>query len=220
MNEALKAEVDPKELTEIKIIERILSGERELFELLMRHNNQKLYRAVRSYFSKDEDIEDIMQETYINAFQKLSQFKNDSLFSTWLIRIGINEALQKMRKLQRTKLKYLPLEENVFQIEDTIITAPELTITHIQSAQVIADAFETIPHKYRVVFMLREVEGMEISEIAASLDISQSNVKVRLHRAKSMIKKSLLKVVNLSDLFEFGSYKCDKLVDSVMVRLY
>src|SRR5690606_10583072 len=75
----------------------ILSGEKELYEILVRRNNQKLYRVIRSYLKDEADIEDAMQNSYIKGFIKLSQFRSESSFSTWLIRIAINEALARLK---------------------------------------------------------------------------------------------------------------------------
>lgn len=203
-------------MTDEIIIERILKGEIELFEILVRRYNQILYRTVRSYLNDESEIEDVMQETYINAFQKLHQFNNKSLFSTWLIRIGINEALQKNRKLSKVKLQTTSLEEKTYQLPDNTSVNQENKLAQTERAGFIEKAFEKLPEKYRVVFMLNEVEGMSIIEIAECLDISQSNVKVRLHRSRAMMKESLLGMVKKSELFEFGNSRCDRILEYVM----
>ncbi|MDX1363299.1 MAG: sigma factor [Arenibacter latericius] len=101
------------------VVEKILVGETELFEILMRRHNQLLFRTIRSYMDRPSDIDDVMQDTYIKAFQKLYQFKNEALFSTWLIRIGINEVLQRKRKFKRNKIISINNEKGIFQIADT-----------------------------------------------------------------------------------------------------
>ena len=88
-------------ITESEVIERILRGEKELYEILIRRNNQKLFRVIRSYVKDEVEIEDIMQNTYVKAYTKLYQFKLESSFSTWLIRIGINEALARLKEKGR-----------------------------------------------------------------------------------------------------------------------
>ncbi|MCK6607653.1 MAG: RNA polymerase sigma factor [Flavobacterium sp.] len=203
-------------MTDEVIIERILKGETELFEILLRRYNQILYRTVRSYLNDGSEIEDVMQDTYINAFQKLYQFSNKSLFSTWLIRIGINEALQKNRKLSKLRLQTTPLDEKIYQLPDNTTMNQENKIAQKEKASFIERAFENLPEKYRIVFMFNEVEGMTVSEISKCLGISQSNVKVRLHRGRTMMKESLLCMVNKSELFEFGNSRCDRVVDYVM----
>src|SRR5690606_5445174 len=90
-------------LGESSIIKRILGGEKELYEILVRRNNQKLYRVIRAYLRDEADIEDAMQESYIKAYTKLYQFKLESSFSTWLVRIGINQALARLREKGRVR---------------------------------------------------------------------------------------------------------------------
>ena len=97
-------------ITDNEVIKRILLGEKELFEILMRRYNQTLYRVIRGYTSSESDIEDIMQEAYLKAYEKLDQFRGGSTFSTWLIRIGMNEALQKLRKKSRYSAQKEKLE--------------------------------------------------------------------------------------------------------------
>lgn len=198
------------------IIERILSGETELFEILLRRYNQILYRTVRSYLNDEKEIEDVMQETYINAFQKLYQFSNKSLFSTWLIRIGINEALQKNRKLNKARSRTTILDEEAYLLPDNTSIDQENKFVQKETAGFIERAFEKLPEKYRIVFMLNEVEGMNILEISKCLNISQSNVKIRLYRGRAMMKESLLNMVSKSELFEFGNSRCDRVIENVV----
>jgi RNA polymerase sigma factor (sigma-70 family) len=208
------------ELNEASIIENILNGDTELFEILMRRYNELLYRTIRSYFVEESDVEDIMQDTYIKAFEKLHQFKNDAMFSTWLIRIGINEALQKKRKSPKHQTVSLQQDHNVLQIEDDTIMNPERKTMYKESSCFMEKAIDTLPEKYKIVFMLKEVEGLGISEISNCLGLSNSNVKVRLHRARTMLKNSILDLTDLTTIFEFGNSKCDKLVANVMTYIY
>lgn len=219
---ASKSAKDPYDLlTDNQIVLRILNGEKELFEVLMRRNNQLLFRTIRSYFNDTTDVEDIMQETYIKAYRKLYQFNRESRFTTWLVRIGINEALQRKRKEKR--LNTLPItkeNEKVLRIPDiTTLTVEEQFAQREKSTQLIEKALDSLPEKYKVVFILKEVEGMEVAQVAAGLQLSISNVKVRLHRARNMMKESILKMADVSELFEFGNEKCDRLVASVMKRI-
>src|SRR5690606_14903207 len=120
--------------TEARIIEKILEGEIELFEILLRRNNELLFRTIRSYIEAEEDIADVMQDTYIKAFEKLYQFKNEAKFSTWLIRIGINEALQRKRKSVKYQTIALQQDDTFLQIEDENIMSPENTTIYKESS--------------------------------------------------------------------------------------
>ncbi len=207
------------ELNETLIIQHVLNGEINLFEVLMRRYNQLLYRSIRSYVDAEKDVEDIMQDTYIKAFEKLYQFKHDARFSTWLVRIGINEALQRKRKIKYQAIS-LHQEDKVLQIEDRTIMNPEHKTMHIEYSNFMEKAIDELPEKYKIVYMLKEVEGLGISEISTCLDLTKSNVKVRLHRARTMLKDSLLSLTGFKNIFEFGDTKCDRIVANVMDYLY
>lgn len=207
-------------LTETTIIDKILEGDIQLFEILMRRHNELLYRVVRSYLPVESDVEDTMQDTYIKAFEKLYQFKQASKFSTWLIRIGINEALQ--RKRNSKKYTGIPLQDddNFLQIADQNTMNPERHTIFKESSSFMEKAIDLLPEKYKIVYMLREVEGLDITEISNSLNLSNTNVKVRLFRARHMVKNSLLNLSDYSNVFEFGNSKCDHMVSNVMDHLF
>lgn len=209
-----------KEPTEALIIDRILNGEIELFEILIRRYNELLYRTIRSYLFVENDIEDTMQDTYIKAFEKLYQFKNKSMFSTWLVRIGINEALQRKRKSPKYDTVALQQDDFNSQIADQVTMNPERNVIYKESSKFMEKAIDTLPEKYKIVYMLREVEGLDISEICNCLDLSNSNVKVRLHRARTMLRNSILEQTDYSSIFEFGNSRCDNIVSKVMEHIY
>lgn len=219
-NSTLKDEhISVKFLSDSEVIEQVLQGQIEMFEILMRRNNQLLYRTIRSYIDIDADVQDTMQDVYVKAFQKLHQFHNDALFSTWLVRIGINQALEHKRKSKKHVTVNIFKEIGTLQIADTETMNPENKTIYLESSAFIEAAIDALPHKYKIVFMLKEVEGLEISEIAKILNLSSSNVKVRLHRARNMMKEFLLRATNAKDLFEFGNARCDKLVEKVLVSI-
>lgn len=206
-------------MPDILVIERILQGETELFEILMRRYNELLYRTIRSYLKSYPDIEDTMQDAYVKAFQNLHQFKNEAMFSTWLIRIGINEVLQRKRKSKKNQTVDITLETGSLQIADDSFTSPENITIYKESTAFIEKAIDALPENYKIIYMLREVEGMDIAEISKALDLTNSNVKVRLHRARNMMKDYILNATNTHTIFEFGNSKCDHLVENVMRRI-
>lgn len=201
------------------VVKKVLQGDTELFEILLRRYNELLFRTIRSYIDRPADIDDVMQDTYIKAFQKLYQFKNESLFSTWLIRIGINEALQRKRKSKRHKTVDISNEKGVIQIADKSIMNPERKTMHSESLKIVEMAIDQLPEKYKIVYMLKEVQDLEIAEIADCLDLSNSNVKVRLHRARNMMKVSIMELTDAKNAFEFGNQKCDRLVEQLMTKI-
>lgn len=213
----------PGKIADNEIVERVLKGEKVLFEILLRRYNQTLYRVIRSYLKQDEDVEDAMQDTYLKAFEKLPQFRGTAAFSTWLIRIGINEALLRIRSLSKEQKLYIHEDissaDKIIQFPDTKRMNPEKQTIQHETRQFIEQAIDQLPEKYRVIYVLKEIEGIENQEIANCLGITNANVKVRLHRAKSLMKESLYKLSLGKDIFEFGNRKCDKLVDYVMQRI-
>lgn len=214
-----KSEFKSSQVPDEKVVQRVLEGEKELFEILMRRYNQTLYRAVRSYLKAESDVEDTMQDSYLKAYQKLYQFKGDAAFSTWLVRIGINEALQRLRKQKRDQEVIVDENESIIKIADKNDMNPEKKAISREKQQLIEKAIDRLPEKYRAIYMLREVEGMKNAEISECLELTESNVKVRFHRARNLLKENLYELSSDTEIFEFGNAKCDRLVERVMERL-
>ncbi len=203
------------------IIRHVLSGETDYFELLMRRYNQRLFRVIRTYVSDRAAIEDIMQEAYIKAYTKLDQFRGEASFSTWLIRIGINEALRHLRK-KRPNVDSIDDEltsARIISIKDNDEIGPENRTIMNENRHILEEAIDQLPEKYKIVFMMREIEGMSHAEVAEALELSESNAKVRLHRAKSMLRTQLYRVTEGGEVFTFGNEHCDRLVERVMERI-
>jgi len=209
-------------LTDDEVVQRILAGEKELFEILLRRYNQRLFRVIRSYIHSEDDARDLMQEAYVKAYLKLKQFNNRASFSTWLIRIGINEALQFIRHRKRQTTNYGKTEslENVFHLPDVNQMNPEKQAIKSETRILVENAVDRLAEKYKVVFILHQVEGLSNSEIAECLKLTDSNVKVRLHRAKNLLKEELFKTTHDASIFEFGNHKCDLMVEGVMARIH
>lgn len=216
-------QVSRKALEEPEIIRRILGGEKELYEILVRRNNQKLYRVVRSYLKNETEVEDIMQNAYLKAYEKLYQFKLNASFSTWLIRIGINESLIWLREKKR---KYnLPDQDernytnSMLELPDNGRINPQGKMIRKETRQMLEEAIDRLDLKYRTVYILKEVEEMSVKEVALALDLSESNVKVRLHRARTMLKEILYELSTDKSIFEFGFGRCDRVTERVMKEI-
>ena len=208
-------------IQEKEIIKRVLAGEKELYEILIRRNNQKLYRMIRSYLKNEVEIEDVMQNSYIKAYTKLHQFNLDSKFSTWLIRIGINESLAELKK----KGKILRInnqninDDLLHEIPDYKELNPQEKMAQNETKQLLENAIDQLDLKYRTVYIMKEVEEMSLKEIAVVLNISLANAKIRLHRSKEMLKETLYRLSNSKDLFEFGFSRCDRVTENVMKKI-
>ena len=206
-------------ISDDEVIRKVLAGEKAFYELLMRRYNQKLFRVVAGYLSNKEDIADVMQEAYLKAYHKLDQYKFNAAFSTWLIRIAINEALSKHRQ----DGKYIKFNGDEDELQTKIIELPlaaqqnpEHQLINAEAKIMLEKAILNLSAKYRIVYLLREVEGMSIAQIGDCLQLSSVNVKVRLFRARKMIKEELYQLSATRDPFEFGFNKCDALVEKVL----
>ena len=203
------------------VIKKVISGEKGLYEILMRRNNQKLFRVIRSYIKDDDLIKDIMQNTYIKAYEKLYQFSEKSEFSTWLIRIGINEALREIRSTKTQVINHpnSATRNDVIKISGSNNLNPEKEMMQKETKWVLEKAIDELPSKYKTAYILKEIEGMSIAEICDCLDINESNVKVRIHRSKQILKEKLYNLSQTTSAFEFGHTRCDDLVKCVMDRI-
>jgi RNA polymerase sigma factor (sigma-70 family) len=201
------------------IVKRVIAGEKELFEIILRRYNQTLYRVIRGYLKDTGEVQDAMQNTYLKAYDKLFQFRGDSAFSTWLIRIGINEALLQLRIIRKERSLYGngadPDREEIKQIPDKQMN-PEMLIINQEGERLVELAIDSLPEKYRVIYILKEVEGLANREIAECLGITDENVKVRLHRANRLLKDGLFQLTSNVKVLEFGNSSCDAIVNLVM----
>jgi RNA polymerase sigma-70 factor (ECF subfamily) len=208
-----------EKLTETEIIGRILAGEKALYEIIVRRFNPYLYKIGRSYNYKHEDTQDLMQDTFIDAYKNLSQFERRSNFKTWIIRIMLNNCFRKREKssfkneiMQNVSENSVPMFTSGNNDTDKIVHSREL-------GHVIEEALAKIPKDYRMVFSLREINGLNVSETANLLEISEVNAKVRLNRAKTMLRNELENSYSAGELFEFNLVYCDAMVENVMKKI-
>lgn len=209
-----------RHLSDSEIINKILSGSVNLFEVIMRRYNQRLFRVQRSYISDEEAIKDTLQLTYIKAFENLDSFRGDARFSTWITRIAINEALKYLNRRKRySKLQlvdeHTPMNEHTINSNRT----PEDHTIQNDFRVLLEEVIDKLPPKYRSVYLMREVEDMDTQETAECLELSQSNVKVRLHRAKKMLQGEIERRVADTEIFNFLGEDCDRLVFDVMEEI-
>ena len=206
-----------EQISDADVVARVVGGDVALFEILMRRHNQRIYRAVRAVLGSDNEAEDVMQQAYLNAYQHLGQFAGDAQFSTWLTRIAVNEALRR-RKRRRVGDEG---DDAVISLVQDEAPDPEQQATTAELREVLEREIAAMPDTYRLVLMMRDVEGMSTAETAASLDISEDVVKTRLHRGRTMLRDNLYKRagVNLQSLFTFGNARCDRVVAEVMSQI-
>ncbi|MFS8617005.1 MAG: sigma-70 family RNA polymerase sigma factor [Solitalea sp.] len=206
--------------TDQVLIHRILKGETPLFELLVRRNNSYLYKVGRTYPFNHEDTQDLMQDTFVNAYTHLAQFEGRSSFRTWLVRIMLHNCYRKRRKWNTTHLIASGIGEEMVPVffrtgdKDT-----NRTVMNKELRLVVEKALERLPSDYRMVFVLREMNGMSVSETSEALQISPANVKVRLTRAKARLRREVEKYYSADELFEFNLIYCDAMVNRVMEKI-
>lgn len=219
--------VADKKLLEVmpdeEVVRRVLDGETPLFELIMRRYNQRLYRVARAILRDDAEAEDVMQDAYVRAYTHLAQFGGRSQFATWLTRIAIHEALARVQR--RKKTDQLGANEwndgeGEMNIPATALN-PEEQLSALELGRALESAILSIPEQYRLVLMMRDVEQLSTTETASALDLSEENVKVRLHRARAMVRKNLFAQAGSEAprAFGFMGERCDRVVARVMERI-
>lgn len=207
-------------LSDPEIVSRILSGEIALYEIIMRRYNPYLFKVGKSYGFNQPDTEDLIQDSYLSAYTNLANFENRSTLKTWLVKIMLNNCYHKTRKFSfkneipseiSEKEKGIPM---FMQQTNTGKTVMNNELKHI-----LEEALIQIPENYRMVFTLRELNGMNTRETSETLDISEANVKVRLKRAKHMLRNEIRKMYSPEEIFEFNLIYCNRIVENVLTKI-
>jgi len=167
----------------------------------------------------------VMQDAYVRAYEHLGQFAGRSQFATWLTRIAIHEALARLQRRKRTdQLGANPRGEIGIDREVDVAASalnPEEQLSVSELGRALENAILSIPEQYRLVLMLRDVEQLSTTETAATLELSEENVKVRLHRARAMVRKNLFAQAGSEAprAFGFMGERCDRVVAQVMAKI-
>jgi RNA polymerase sigma-70 factor, ECF subfamily len=184
-------------LAERELVARILTGDTDLFHELIRPCERMVYLTVLSMMKDEAEAEDVTQEAMFKAFRSLASFHSESKFSTWLIAIAMNEGRRRLRNANRAPLEALD-EQSPSQSEDftpAVLTdwreVPLEVLERKEVRQALVDAVGALPMIYRQVFVLRDIEELDVRETAEALDVSANVVKVRLHRARMLLQKRL-----------------------------
>jgi RNA polymerase sigma-70 factor, ECF subfamily len=213
--------------SDIEVVRRVQAGDSALFELLMRRHNQRVYRVIRAVVKEEADVEDVMQQAYINAFTHLHQFEERSQFSTWLIRIALHEAFGRRRKMRLSEsMAQIPsdVHGDRGELMETLRSPnadPERQAYAQELHRVLEAAVDTLPETYREVFMLRDIEGLSTSETGEGLGLGEEAVKTRLHRARAMIRRAVTARIGevAAGAFRFHAPRCDRVVAAVLARI-
>lgn len=206
-------------LTEEEIVKRVVKGEKSLYEIIVRRYNPYLYKIGRSYNYSHEVTQDLMQDTFIDAYKALSKFEGRSSFKTWIIRIMLNNCYRKSNKSSYKNEIQGTINDNLKPMYSGDNEETDRLVQNRELRSIIEQALENIPFEYRMVFSLREINDLRVKETAELLKISESNVKVRLNRAKTMLKEQLMSSYSPNELYDFNLIYCTPMVERVMKEI-
>ena len=190
----------PPEVGDPELVARAKAGELDAFEALTNRYEQRVYSLALRMLRQEQDAEDVTQQTFLSALENLNGFRGDASFATWLLRIATHAALKVIRK--RKGLDTISLEAATEETEgyDTIPhpeyiadwrQSPEELVNKNETRRLLDDALTKLDEKHRLVFLLRDVEGLSVKQAAEALGLSEANTKVRLLRARLQLRELL-----------------------------
>ena len=212
--------------SEAELVRRAQARDEAALRAIMQANNRRLYRLARGILRSDSEAEDVVQDTYVRAFTHLDGFRGESGLSTWLSRIAINEALGRLRKatpqVEWSALPETMLEAQIIQFPlSSAAGDPEKSMAQREIQRVVEHAIDELPDVFRMVFIARVMEGMNVEETAELLGIKPETVKTRLHRARTMLRENVEKKIGpvVMEAFPFAGQRCERLTEAVLRRL-
>jgi RNA polymerase sigma-70 factor (ECF subfamily) len=208
------------ELSDQAIVDRVRAGDTAVYEILVRRHNQRLYRTIRAILRSDRDVEDVMQQAYVDAYLHLDQFRGQAQFATWLTRIAVNRAIRAGHGDRRLDLVSNDVDLALAHTPAAGLD-PERSMYGHELKDVLQAVIDELPDPFRVVFVLREVEGLSTADTAASLSINEDTVKTRLHRAKRLLRDRIESRLGPAarQAYPFHLSRCDRVVARVMQKI-
>jgi RNA polymerase sigma-70 factor (ECF subfamily) len=208
-----------------ELIRRTLARDEAAVRAIMTANNRRLYRLARGILRDDAEAEDVVQETYVRAFTHLAEFRGTSSLSTWLSRIAINEALGRLRRERpRSELRLQShggIDAEIIPFPLATTDDPEKSMAQREIREVVERAIDELPDAFRLVFIARVIEGLNVEETADLLDLRTETVKTRLHRARAMLRDNVERKIGpvVLEAFPFAGQRCARLTNAVLQRL-
>ncbi len=195
--------------TDSELVAHVLAGAPADFEILVRRHNQRLFRAARAITHSDADAEDVLQQTWLNVFRHLAQFRGDAAFTTWATRIAVHEAIATVRK----RPTVVEVRDEATAIDDPVVRA--------ELGRLLERCLEAIPQGNREVMVLRDVLELDTAETASCLNISEEAVRVRLHRGRAALATAVSERLTSEahELYGFDGARCDRITAHVMARV-
>ena len=181
-------------LTEMEMISRVIAGERELFYDLIKPCERAVFLTAYSVLKSEADAEEVVQEAALKAYKALDSFRGESKFSTWLVKITLNEARMKLRRSRESEVSLQDfVDDGDGDFTPAVLTdwreIPSEALDRKELRETLQRALDDLPEKYREVLILRDVREMNIAETAQLLGISEGMVKTRLFRARLLMQK-------------------------------
>ena len=226
MRHAQASPIAPAGAIDVELVRRARARDEAAVRAIIQANNRRLYRLARGILRNDSEAEDVVQETYVRAFTNLESFRGDSSLATWLARIAMNEALGRLRR-QRPSVDVNDLTPGVLEaqiIQFPLPAAsedPEKSMAQREIQHVVEHAIDELPEAFRIVFITRVIEGMNVEETAELLALKPETVKTRLHRARAMLRENVEKKIGpvVMEAFPFAGKRCERLTDAVLKKL-
>lgn len=210
----------PVTADDASLLADVLSGDLDAYEGIIRHHNQRLFRLARSIVTDDAQAMDIVQESFITAYERLRDLKEPAALGTWLARIARNAALMRLRGNRRYHFMEESDLDNVLEMSVSMPRQPmpEREVANMQLRRLLEDCIDELPDAFRAVFVLRAVEQCSVDDTAEILDIPQATVKTRFHRARRLIRQRVLEHTDAAGIgvHEIAGHRCDAIVHKVM----
>lgn len=205
------------------------NGGENAIRLLIQRNNQRLFRVARGVLRNDAEAEDVVQETYVRAFTSLASFRGEAKFSTWLTTIALHEAFRRLHS-RRDVAELQPSLDMALSADPGLASLFPLSLVPLPADSetgrtemriALEEAIDSLPQGFRIVFVLRDVEGLSIEETASQLSIRPETVKTRLHRARRLLRARIQErlAAGFADVFPFDGARCVDMADRVIARL-
>jgi len=210
---------DATRLADTELAAAVASGQESAVRELLRRHNQRLFRTARAILRDDAEAEDAVQDAYLKAIRAIGAFRAEAKLSTWLTRIAANEALERLRKRKRAEV--LPLEADVEMPPPDDAPHPDSPEQHAMRAEarrIVERRIDALPEAFRTVFVLRMVEEMTVEETAVALAVPEATVRTRLFRARSLLRESLARELDMAveGAFGFAGERCERITAAVV----